>query len=261
MTKKRKDDIDDNDDINEGRPDDINEADDNFGLPDVDYTPVDKTEEEPVEHTTSSEETYTEKESAYESGYTAPATAGTTSSYEPERYRRKKESNAPKIIILILVILLVAAGAYYFGIYRPQQKAELARIEQENREAEEARQAQAEADREEAERQRLEAQREAERRAAEEEAAKQPQTGTFEKVSSRTGNYYVIVASSLDEDLATDYAKRLTQQGYNTKLLAPTGNNKFHRVAVSDFGTWADAQQKADELKGEYGDNVWVVKF
>ncbi|MGK7392395.1 MAG: SPOR domain-containing protein [Candidatus Cyclobacteriaceae bacterium M2_1C_046] len=269
MAKKKKNDLDENDDINEGRSDDINEADDNFGLPDVDYTPVEEEttkkpeEEEPVaeentDYASSQEETAYESSAADDS----TPTTETTSTYEPGSYRPpKEESNAPKIIILIAVILLVGAGIWYFGFYSPQQKAEQARIEQEQRDAEEAQLA--EDRRQEQERQQqLEAQREAERLAAEEEAAAQePQEGSFEILSSRTGNYYVVVSSSLDSDLATDFGRRLAQEGLNTKLLEPTGNNKFHRVAVAGFDTWASAQEKADELKGRFGENVWVVKY
>lgn len=263
MAKKKKGDIDENDDINEGRSDDINEADDNFGLPDVDYTPVDKTEEEPAEEPVAEESSsYTEPEERAQPAYGGASTERSSSTYEPGSYRPPhQESNAPKIIVLIAVILLVGAGIWYFGFYNPQQQAEQARIEQEQQEAEESRQAEERRQEEERQRQ-LAQQREAERIAAEEEAAaREPQEGSFERLTSRTGNYYVVVSSSLDDDLATDFAKKLSQEGLNTKLLEPTGNNKFHRVAVAGFDAWSDAQGKADELKGRFGENIWVVKY
>ena len=274
MAKKKKEDIDENDEINEGRSDDINEADDNFGLPDVDYSPVDESSDEPAkkepveEEATSSEttdesETYSEtREEPTKTAYASTAAGGTGSTYEPGSYTPPKpESNAPKIIILVAVILLVGAGIWYFGFFRPDQQAEQARIEQQERAEEEARLAEEQRQEEERQRQ-LAAQREAERLAAEEAAAAQePEEGSFERITSRTGNYYVIISSSLDEDLAADYAKELAGDGMNTKLLAPSGNNKFHRVAVAGFDTWADAQSKADELKGQFGDNIWVVKY
>lgn len=286
MAKKKKDNIDENDDINEGKSGDIHEADDNFGLPDVEYTPVnrDKTEEDvpgkkdpehqvPAEPEYSTDpvsepasETTTTEETAYASSSaesTPPPPSEESTNYRYRRYNERKEegSNAPKIIILLALVLLVAAAIWYFGIYAPQQEELRAQMEQEQ-----AQQEQVERDRaaqEEQERlEREEAQREAERLAAEQEAAAaEPETGSLETISNRTGRYYVVVASALDGDLAMDYGRRLSGAGSNIKLLEPTGNNKFYRVAVGDFDSWAAAQEEANELKSNYGDEVWVVKF
>lgn len=273
MAKKNKDDIDDNDDFNEGNSDDINDADDNFGLPDIEYSPVNREEErkEPAPEESSSEESTPEKEpSPFESVhkrdviYSASSeklpsegTEGSYSGYVPPR----RESNAPKIFIFLGVLLLVAAGVWYFGFYQPEQNRIQAQQEQELREEEARveRERQAQADRERQARE--EADREAERIAAEAEAAAETTTGSFETIPDRTGRYYIVVASALDGDLATDYAKNLAQEGHNAKILAPKGRNKFHRVAVGDYEDLAGAQTALNDMRSRYGDEVWVVKF
>jgi hypothetical protein len=248
MAKKNKDDIDDNDDFNEDNSENINDADDNFGLPDIEYSPVNREEEkkeEPVHRS--------KRDVIYSSEGTNP------SSGHPSYVPRRKESNAPKIIILLAVLLLVAAGIWYFGIYKPEQDRIQAQQEQELREEEarmeRERQAQAERERQERE----EADREAARLAAEAEA--QSKTGSFETIPDRTGRYYTIVASAIDADLATDYAKKLAQDGQDVKILAPKGRNPFHRVAIRDYENLAGAQAELNDLRDRYGNEVWVVKY
>lgn len=266
MAKKNKDDIDDNDDdFNEGNSEDINDADDNFGLPDVEYSPVNRDEEK--EQPAPDEQDRTEqtpfaslhkRDIIYSSISKEANSSSGDSGYQPP----KKESNAPKILILLAVLLMVAVGIWYFGIYKPEQDRLQAQQEQELREeqarAERERQAQIERERQERE----EAEREAARVAAEAEAAaSESNSGSFETIPNRTGRYYVVVASAIDMDLATDYAKKLAQEGKNAKILAPKGNNKFHRVAVGDYENLAGAQEDLSDFRSRYGNEVWVVKF
>ena len=251
MAKKNKDDIDDNDDLNEGNSGDINDADDNFGLPDVEYSPVNR-EDEPAPE---DPEPIKKRDVIYSSPAAGEETSGYSGYTPPER-----ESNAPKILILLGVLLLIGAGIWYFAFYRPEQGRIQAQQEQQLREeqqrAEAERQAQIERERQEREA----AEQEAARLAAE-EAAAESKTGTFETILNRTGRYYIVVASAIDSDLATDYAKKLASEGENTKILTPKGNNKFHRVAVGDYENLAAAQEVLGDMRSRFGNDVWVVKF
>lgn len=80
-------------------------------------------------------------------------------------------------------------------------------------------------------------------------------------ISSPTGQYYVIVASAIDDDLLRDYAGKLITKGYNCAILAPKGNAKFSRLAVAEFSLLNDAALKSEELKSEFGEKVWVKKY
>lgn len=86
------------------------------------------------------------------------------------------------------------------------------------------------------------------------------ESGTMEIVTSRTRRTYVIIGSFVDEDLAKDYANKLGKSGTNTKLINPTGTQKFYRLSVADFGTISEAAGSLDALKSEYGNNLWIIK-
>jgi hypothetical protein len=88
-----------------------------------------------------------------------------------------------------------------------------------------------------------------------------PVADGIKRLSSATGQYYVIVGSFIDVDLATDYGKELAKDNIGSAILAPRGNAKFHRLAVGDFPTEKDASVKAEELKAKFGPDVWVVKY
>lgn len=84
--------------------------------------------------------------------------------------------------------------------------------------------------------------------------------GVYE-INEPTGRYYVIVASSIDKDLVRDYANKLAGQGMSCSILAPRGKKKFHRLAVADFESLNDAALKAEQLKSDMGDEVWVIRY
>jgi len=86
------------------------------------------------------------------------------------------------------------------------------------------------------------------------------QAGVFE-INQPDGRYHVIIASSIDKDLVMDYGKKLAQQGMTCNILAPLGNRKFHRLSVADYISLNDAAMKSDQLKSEFGDEVWVIRY
>ncbi len=258
MAKQKKD-QEDQDNINEENLDDINEVDDSFGLPDVDYQPL---ESESSEDPTDSEDTYAYTADAGGSyGEESQAGASDEPEYIPGSYTPPgNDSNRTGMVIGIVIVLLLAAGAiWYFGFHRPAQIAEQERIEKQRREAAAKRKREAELQ---AERERI-AREQAELEAAEQAADEivELETGMIEAISSRTGRYYVVVASAIDGDLAMDYAKELSESGQNVKIIEPYGRVKFYRVTINDQDTWNDAQDTANELKGQYGDGVWVIKY
>ncbi|MEM9857148.1 MAG: SPOR domain-containing protein [Bacteroidota bacterium] len=256
----KKNDLDD-ENINEENQGDINEADDSFGLPDVDYKPLEEessdepatVEEETLAYSDSEEEDATvnmEEEQREEQAYVP-------GSYSPP----KEESNKSGIIIGVIVFLLIAVGViWYVGFHLPAEKemAEKARIEKQRQDkiaADKKAAEKAEADRI------AQQQAEAEAAKAAEEEITVPVAGGIETISTRTGRYYVVVASAIDGDLAMDYAKDLSKSGESVKIIEPYGNVKFYRVAVQDLDSWDDAQSKANDLKSTYGDGVWVIKY
>ncbi|MFM9839964.1 MAG: hypothetical protein ACKVOQ_16990 [Cyclobacteriaceae bacterium] len=229
-----------------------NSSEDNFGLPDLDYKPLDKLNEptsfnspeqqqespmmEDVSDTSASEESVREERAAYVPQEPEPA------------------SKAPMIIaILIGLVVLVAGFLVWKYVIEPSNlkaKQELAAKEKLKKEqAEQARLAQQRA---EEERQRL---------AAEAAAKAKPAEGTVESLTAPTGRYYVVIASAVDGDLVMDYAKKLSAKGVGSKIIPPFSKWKFNRLAIGDHDSYAAAQSAADAIKGEYGSAVWVVRY
>lgn len=80
-------------------------------------------------------------------------------------------------------------------------------------------------------------------------------------INAPMGLYHVIISSYIDIDLAMDYAKKLSKKGFHSKIITPTRGKHFVRLSVLQTTTWNEAKQKADELKPEYGANIWIMKY
>ncbi len=246
----------------EDQPDDTNDqnagSDDTFGLPEIEYEPIDR-ETPPAEEP---------REETYESQYTEEQP---TTNLDMERddvrhdeynttyYEDEGGSPWPKILLILLILGVIGAGVWwYFGVKRPQDAhARLERDRIEQAQLDSARSAQRARDAEQA-RITAENRRLADSLAA---AAIVPAVGSVETLSGRTGRYYVVVASSIDGDLIMDYARELSAKGINPKIIPPYGNVKFHRLTVAEGETFASTQQTADQLKGDYSEALWVLKY
>jgi hypothetical protein len=242
------------------------ESDDNFGLPEVEYEPLNRDEATPVgEPAENTRASYTsQQEETVEPEYVEPVTARDEdvleddAAYAPVHTYEEEEPAPvwPKVLIALLIVAAIGGGAYwYFGIERPRQLAEAAA-------------AQAAADKQAADK-RAEALRLAEeqrladeRRRADSLANLAPKEGSVEALAERTGRYYVVIASAIDDDLIMDYARKLSKNGAVCRIIPPFGKTKFSRLAVDVKDTYADAQSTADGMKGgDYGNEIWVVRY
>jgi len=248
-----------------------NDADDNFGLPEVEYQPIKREEttqeEAPVADTTNenANEQVTEEvtnESGSSSDETDQQEQEQQPSYEEEQYHSPfaQEEAAPvwpKVLVGIIILAALAGGGYwYFGIYSPAKKAEAEKVRLEQL-------AKAEADRK-AEEARLAelARQQEEQRRADSLANAKPAIGVIQTLEDRTGKYYVVVSSAIDDDLVQDYANKLVKNGVNCTIIPPFGKTKFSRLAVDSKDSYAEAQAAADAMKGgDFGNEIWVVKY
>jgi hypothetical protein len=224
--------------------------DDTFGLPEVEYEPLNR------EQTTTSSytETSTETTSSEPEQTTYQSEERQQEEYVNNTDDDDDDSSAwPKIIGVLAIIALAGVAYWFFGVYQPGQK-EKARQEQADREAAERK----------AEQARL---AEEQRRAREQREAdslaniQTPKEGSIETLSERTRRYYVVIASAVDGDLIMDHAKKLSANGVSTKIIPPFGKAKFYRLAVAEGDNYPDTQATADGLKGQYGDAIWVIKY
>jgi hypothetical protein len=228
-----------------------NSSEDNFGLPDLDYKPLDKLNESttPVEHQ--------QESPLMEEAYTAPLHEETETFRHPRTpYIPPEEpkSKAPIIIALLIGLVVLVAGflVWKYVIQPSNEKAKREQLAKEKakKDAEAARLAANQ--REEEERQRL---------AAEAAANAKPAEGAIETLTAPTGRYYVVIVSAVDGDLLMDYAKKLSAKGVGSKIIPPFGKWKFNRLAIADHDSFASAQTAADAVKGEYGNEVWVIRY
>ena len=221
--------------------------DDDFGLPDLNYKPLDPKPETPPK---------TEKKPETTSGRIQSPGNPTRVTPKSQNPVDGEKSNT-SVIVGILVPILMLVGGYFGYLYlykKPKEKAaiEAQRLKDEaesKRKDEEARQA------------KLREEEEARRREAEEAANAKPAIGTIESLSAATGRYYVIAASSIDGDLIMDEAKRKSAAGISTKIIPPFGKWKFYRLTISDHDTFALAQENADENKAAYNGQLWVMRY
>ncbi len=238
--------------------------DDNFGLPDIDYQPLNRDEATPetaepiVSHEVESN-SETVQEIQQVDSYTAHEPIESTNQEQEEvpvyeEPIKPTSSVLPKVIAIFLVVLLALAAGWYFVVYKPTKDREAKELAEKSRKEEEAK----ERERLLAEQKRLEE----ERRRQEEAAANvKPEKGVITTLSERTKRYYVVAASSIDADLVMDYAKKLSDKGVNCKIIPPYGKVKFSRLTIAEGETFADAQKLADNLKAEHGDKLWVIKY
>ncbi len=220
-----------------------NNGDDNFGLPDLDYKPLDSNEE-----TSSTTTRYSAEESVSENIHIEQNYA-----YTPEE---EPKSNAPIIIAIIIgLVLLVAGFLIYQYVYTP--KVEKAKMEEQAKQEAEKKRQEEEArlakEKEEEERIRLEAKKRV--------IVETPTIGTIETLNARTDRYHVVVSSDVDDDLIMDYARKLSADGTSTMIIPPFGKKKFYRLVMGNYDTFAEAQSNADAVKPKYGDTVWVIKY
>lgn len=214
---------------------------DNFGLPDIEYKPLDQ-----LDTSKSGAETANVEKEEPEM---QENTAKDTPIYEEEE---EGGSGTGRIIgwIVVLVVLVGAFLAYRY-VYVPKREKE----KQDQLAKEKALQ--------------LEKQRtdslarvaEEERLKREAEANSKPAVGSIETLEQRTGHYFVIISSSVDGDLAMDRAKKLSAKGVSSKIIPPFGKWKYYRLGIGDFDSFASAQSSADASKSEYGDALWVMKY
>ena len=228
--------------------------DDSFGLPEIEYQPINREEGEP-EHASSLEDVQDESVQSREEEDTEMDSEPPPKVYH---YVPPKESSKGGLVFLIIFIflLLVGGGGWYFWYKPKMEREEMERIEARKKEALEKK---AQAQRDSLENIRIAREQFIADSIA--QANAHPPEGTIEMLSERTGKYYVVVSSNVDDDLIMDYANRLSKEGVSSKIIPPFRNVKFYRLTIGERDSYAEAQAYADQMKSTYGDGLWVIKY
>ncbi len=85
--------------------------------------------------------------------------------------------------------------------------------------------------------------------------------GQVNALTDRTNNYYIVIASFLDEDLAMDHSQKLASKGESPTIIPPFGKAITTRVAIKGYGSLGQAQNEIGNYKGEYGQDIWILKY
>ena len=87
------------------------------------------------------------------------------------------------------------------------------------------------------------------------------EAGEITRLSTKTGQAYVIVGSFIDEDLAGDYATELADSGKSPFVIPPFDDHRFYRIGIASYGSFAEAISAVSDFKGEFGDDVWALRY
>lgn len=251
--RKKPTDDETNDNLNKSNE----SSDDTFGLPDIEYKPLDRVEEETVVETTTTVYSSSEPEQQETVNEEYHEQTTVTEEQPPSDYPFEDEPAPvwPKVLGILIIVLLAAGAAWYFVVYKPnadKEKERLAQVEKDRQKAYDDSVGRV---------RKFEEERLAAEKRKADSLANVSTVGVFEALTGRTGRYYVVVASAVDDDLLVDHAKKLGAKGVSTKLIPPFRKYKFYRLTIADADTFAAAQQLADSKKGEYTDALWVLKY
>lgn len=205
------------------------DTDNEYGLPEVEFSPI-------------------EREPSHEPEETmAFNNAGSIADHH-ESADEQKSSNLPMILILAGIILLVGIFVYFFAFDNDSPQEQLTQTPEAAAPVTYA-----------------EEEKEEEAYVADDWNTAEPEApaaeGSVSNISQRTGRYYVVVGSFVDGDLAADFADRLAKEGQQAKIIEPTGTQKFYRLSVNDGESLSDLQATMENMKGKYGENIWILKY
>lgn len=196
-------------------------ADNEFGLPEVEYSPLEREQSEIAEDRFQ------------------PESIQSRQNIQP----KQKKSSWPMWMALVVILLLAGIFVYFF-VFKDNANDQIAKNKQQNagtvvieekpkpiEEPEET---------------------------VEPEVAPK---GSVSVISSRTGKYHLIVGSFIDSDLARDFAAKLADEGNNAKIIEPSGTRKFYRLSVKEAESIPQLETELEEMRAKYGENVWIVKY
>ncbi|MDN3670879.1 SPOR domain-containing protein [Echinicola jeungdonensis] len=73
--------------------------------------------------------------------------------------------------------------------------------------------------------------------------------------------YFVVVGAFMDGDLARDYSDKLNEQGKNTFLIHPGYGSNLHKLAIGDFDNVEEASAMIQDEQPDFEETLWVLKY
>ena len=210
------------------------DPDEDYGLPKIEIKPIQKAESKQEKKPVGSE-VEAAKKAVPQEIQAGKDPAGDTVTEETGR------SNSWLVMILIFAGILVAGWFYYdysFNSERPTEKKEPILEEEVPEPAPPVQE-------------------------IIETPVEEVETFTLTEIKSRgeRTRYFLVVASFIDEDLAKDHAEKLHANKMNTFLVYPYGEIAYYRLAIGQFESFALAAKEIDQVKENFKENLWVLKY
>ena len=88
-------------------------------------------------------------------------------------------------------------------------------------------------------------------------------SGNLIRVESKTERpqYFIIVGSLPNENLALEEANQYYGKSAELYLIAPHDGGRNYRLALSKFGSFKLASEKLEEIKSQYKEELWILKY
>ncbi|WP_114750233.1 SPOR domain-containing protein [Pleomorphovibrio marinus] len=221
---------------------DQHKEDEDFGMPEVDITPIGESTSEPKKKPHAAAAPSSEKKVATKKAKVAAVP-------KKDKPKEEKKSRSGFFFILLLLLLFGAGYAfYYYGVFDQmgdsQPTTTTTAPEEEDPVVEEAVPP-------------------APEELAEEPEAPAEETFILTEITSKTNvpRYFVVVGSFIDEDLAKDYSNRLNNRNKSTFLIHPYDDISFYRLAVGQHESFNQALTQMNDIQGDFEENLWVLKY
>lgn len=73
--------------------------------------------------------------------------------------------------------------------------------------------------------------------------------------------YFIIVGSLPNEKLAIEEASQYFGRSAEIYLISPYDGGRNYRLALSKFGSFKAAAEKLEEIKSQYTEELWILKY
>ena len=80
-------------------------------------------------------------------------------------------------------------------------------------------------------------------------------------VNNSTGRYYIISGAYSTLKKANYYRRIHARHGQTGKIILPFGNNKLHRLSLTDFASREAALQELPALRKKFGPDLWILNY
>ncbi|HSF56339.1 MAG TPA: hypothetical protein VLA71_21455 [Algoriphagus sp.] len=88
-------------------------------------------------------------------------------------------------------------------------------------------------------------------------------SGKLIRVESKADRpqYFIIVGSLPNEKMALEEANLYLGKSLEIYLIAPIDGGRNYRLALARFGSFTQAAEKLEEIKSQYTEELWILKY